>query len=169
MIDFSVGEGLAPPETRPKSPPAEAKPTENDQCLPPGGRGTAKRWKEPAGTKATACLLKGTKLCFLLSKQRYSLRFARSPSVTFGAGRRCVATAPGSHPGGSHWRHVCRLAGGAMPFVASGIAPPLPWMHSSGVRLASVSAAKAQYRQCNLHQQVNKMPHKNGKLPPKNY
>ena len=54
-----------------------------------------------------------------------------------------------------------------MPFVANGIAPPLPWMHSSGVRLASVSATKAQYRQCNLHQQVNKMPLKNGKLPPK--
>ena len=26
-------------------------------CLPPGGRGTAKRWKEPAGMKATICLL----------------------------------------------------------------------------------------------------------------
>ena len=26
-------------------------------CLPPGGRGSAKRWKEPAGMKATICLL----------------------------------------------------------------------------------------------------------------
>ena len=26
-------------------------------CLPPGGRGTAKRWKETAGMKATICLL----------------------------------------------------------------------------------------------------------------
>ena len=113
---------------------------EENYLLPPSGREGDHEVVEGAGGYESSGLscMRCLPLFSLVEAEVSSLLCAFSFRHPCGAGRWGKATAPCSHPGGSHSDSHRRAdmefypaekgetAGGAMPFAANGIAPPLP-------------------------------------------
>ena len=130
-------------------------------CLPPGGRGTTKWWKEQAGTRAENRLLLRADMESAPTEIRSTIRIDRNTESVgsrqfAGRGGACSSRISGqlktcgevtkeqlqllknrsprvtAHDFVMIPDHIHAMiffyekAGGAMPFVANGIAPPLP-------------------------------------------